>query len=136
MLRTYSELITLPSFEDRYEYAKLNNSVGIQTVGCSRYLNQSFYRSSEWRQLRHHIIVRDNDCDLGVEDRIIGGRIIIHHLNPITEKDLESGNEFIFSPENLISVSNNTHQAIHYGDESLLVKDPIVRFKNDTCPWK
>ena len=136
MLRTYSELIALSSFEDRYEYAKLNNSVGTQTFGCSRYLNQSFYRSSEWRQLRHHIIVRDNGCDLGVEDRIIGGRIIIHHLNPITEKDLESGNEFIFSPENLISVSNNTHQAIHYGDESLLVKDPIVRFKNDTCPWK
>lgn len=135
MIRTYSELVSISSFEDRYNYLRLNCGVGIQTFGYNRYLNQSFYRSSVWRQFRHRIIVRDNGCDLAIDDRSIGGRIIIHHLNPITENDLENGSSCLLSPENVICVSNDTHQAIHYGDTALLIKEPITRTKNDTSPW-
>ena len=134
--KTYSELIALPTFEERYEYLRLNGRVGEDTFGFDRYLNQNFYRSAEWRRIRDRVIVRDNGCDLAIDDRIIYGKILIHHMNPITDKDLFNLSDILLDPEYLICVSHNTHNAIHYGDGERLVKDPIVRTKNDTCPWK
>lgn len=136
MIRTYSELMSISSFEDRYRYLKLSGSVGKDTFGFDRYLNQIFYRSDEWRSIRNHVIVRDNGCDLGVEGYEIYGRIYIHHMNPLTVKDVISRSESLLDPEFLICVSFNTHQAIHYGDESNLVLPPVERTLNDTCPWK
>ena len=135
-IKTYSELIVLPTFEERYEYLRLNGRVGEDTFGFDRYLNQNFYRSAEWRRIRDRVIVRDNGCDLAIDDRIIYGKILIHHMNPITDKDLFNLSDILLDPEYLICVSHNTHNAIHYGDGERLVKDPIVRTKNDTCPWK
>lgn len=135
-IKTYSELIALPTFEERYEYLRLNARVGEDTFGFDRYLNQNFYRSAEWRRIRDRVIVRDNGCDLAIDDRIIYGKILIHHMNPITDKDLFNLSDILLDPEYLICVSHNTHNAIHYGDGERLVKDPIVRTKNDTCPWK
>ena len=135
-IKTYSELIALPTFEERYEYLRLNGRVGKDTFGFDRYLNQNFYRSAEWRRIRDRVIVRDNGCDLAIDDRIIYGKILIHHMNPITDKDLFYLCDILLDPEYLICVSHNTHNAIHYGDGERLVKDPIVRTKNDTCPWK
>lgn len=135
-IKTYSELIALPTFEERYEYLRLNSRVGKDTFGFDRYLNQNFYRSAEWRRIRDRVIVRDNGCDLAIDDRIIYGKILIHHMNPITDKDLFNLSDILLDPEYLICVSHNTHNAIHYGDGERLVKDPIVRTKNDTCPWK
>ena len=135
-IKCYSELIALPTFKERYEYLRLRGNVGVDTFGFDRYLNQNFYRSAEWKRIRDQVIVRDNGCDLGIEDRMIPGRILIHHMNPITEKDLLYGTEFLMNPEYLICVSHITHNAIHYGDDSLLIPEPIVRTKNDTCPWK
>ena len=135
-ITTYSELIALPTFEERYEYLRLNGRVGKDTFGFDRYLNQNFYRSAEWRRIRDRVIVRDNGCDLAIDDRIIYGKILIHHMNPITDKDLFNLSDILLDPEYLICVSHNTHNAIHYGDGERLVKDPIVRTKNDTCPWK
>lgn len=135
--RTYSELITLPTFEERYRYLRLDGEVGKETFGFDRYLNQSFYATREWKQFRRDIIVRDMGCDLGIEDRLIHGLIIIHHINPISVDDIVRGRiEVLMNPENSICVSPNTHNAIHYGDESLLVTMPIARNKNDTCPWR
>ena len=135
-IKTYSELIALPTFKERYEYLRLNGRVGEDTFGFDRYLNQNFYRSAEWRRIRDRVIVRDNGCDLAIDDRIIYGKILIHHMNPITDKDLFNLSDILLDPEYLICVSHNTHNAIHYGDGERLVKDPIVRTKNDTCPWK
>ena len=135
-IKTYSELIALPTFEERYEYLRLNGRVGKDTFGFDRYLNQNFYRSAEWRRIRDRVIVRDNGCDLAIDDRIIYGKILIHHMNPITDKDLFNLSDILLDPEYLICVSHNTHNAIHYSDGERLVKDPIVRTKNDTCPWK
>lgn len=135
-IRTYSELITLTTFEERYEYLKLNGQVGVETFGFDRYLNQMFYRSQEWKSIRNHVIVRDNGCDLGIEGREIQGRILIHHVNPITKEDLLNRTEFLLNPNYLISTIKSTHDAIHYGDQNLLMKDPIIRTRNDTCPWK
>lgn len=135
-IKTYSELITLPTFEQRYKYLKLNGSIGQETFGFERYLNQNFYRSLEWKRVRDYVILRDNGCDLGIEGREIGGKIIIHHLNPITIEDLQTMSEYLMDPEYLISVSHTTHNAIHYGSEELLICDPIQRKKNDTCPWR
>lgn len=135
-IKTYSELISLPTFQERYRYLKLRGNVGVDTFGFDRHLNQNFYRSTEWKRIRDHVIVRDNGCDLGILDRMIPGRILIHHMNPITEKDIIHGSEFLMDPEFLICVSHITHNAIHYGDESLLIPEPVVRTKNDTCPWK
>lgn len=135
-IKTYSELIALPTFEERYEYLRLSGRVGEDTFGFDRYLNQNFYRSAEWRRIRDRVIVRDNGCDLGIDDRIIYGKILIHHMNPITDKDIFNLSDILLDPEYLICVSHNTHNAIHYGDGERLVKDPIVRTKNDTCPWK
>lgn len=135
--KTYSELILLPTFEERYEYLQLNGVVGEETFGFDRYLNQLFYqRDEDWRFIRDKIILRDNGCDLGIEDREIVNMIYIHHMNPITKEDIINRSEFLLNPNYLICASRGTHNAIHYGDKNLLMKLPKKRFKNDTCPWK
>lgn len=136
MIKTYSELITLPTFEERFEYLKLEGSVGIDTFGYNRYLNQALYRSAEWKRLRRDIIIRDSGCDLGCEGFEIYGRVLIHHINPITVDDVIKRTPTIFDPDNLICVSHDTHNAIHYGDIGLLTIAPVERTKNDTCPWR
>lgn len=135
-IRTYSELITIPTFEERFEYLKLNGSVGLETFGRDRYLNQILYNSPEWRRFRPEIIVRDNGCDLACEGYEIFGKILIHHINPITAQDILNRNPKVFDPENVITTVHNTHNAIHYGDENLLITAPIERSRNDTCPWR
>ena len=135
-IKTYSELILLPTFEERFKYLQLNGRVGDDTFGFDRYINQKFYSSAEWKRIRDIVIMRDNGCDLALEGYEIYGRILIHHMNPITVKDVELSTEYLMNPEYLICVTHNTHNAIHYGDEKLINKGPIVRTKNDTCPWK
>ena len=139
IVRTYSELRRLSTFEDRYRYLRLNGIVGESTFGFDRYLNQMFYRSGEWKGARNRVIIRDNGCDLGIEGREIQGSIIIHHMNPVPVEELRfRGYNFedLLDPEYLISTVLNTHNAIHYGDERLLLRDPIERTRNDTCPWR
>ena len=135
-IRTYSELIALPTFEERYEYLRLNGRVGEETFGFDRWLNQTFYKSEEWLSMRDKIIVRDNGCDLGIPGRDIYSRILIHHMNPITKEDILRRSDILLNPEYLICVTPNTHRAIHYGNSNLLIKNPIERRPNDTCPWK
>ena len=135
-LRTYTELSTMPTFNERFAYLKLTGTVGKDTFGWDRYLNQNFYRSAQWKHIRDIVIVRDNGCDLGMEDRVIYGKILIHHMNPITVDDIRYMTDILLNPEYLICVTHNTHNAIHYGDENLIVKAPIVRTPYDTCPWK
>lgn len=136
MIRTYSELITFPTFEERYRYLRLEGKVGEDTFGFDRWLNQSFYKDREWRAIRDKVIIRDNGCDLGIPDREIHSRIIVHHMNPITKDDILYRSAFLLNPEYLICTVKNTHDAIHYGDEGLLIKVPIERTRNDTCPWR
>lgn len=136
IIRTYSELIKLPTFEERFRYLQLNGQVGKDTFGFDRYFNQRFYTSYKWRKIRDFVIMRDNGCDLGMEGYEIGGKIIIHHMNPITITDIEKQSDLLLNPEYLISTVHNTHNAIHYSDENLLVTGPIIRTPNDTCPWK
>lgn len=136
IIRTYSELIHLPTFEERYRYLRLNGSVGKDTFGFDRIFNQLFYRSCEWKSVRNEVILRDGACDLGVEGHEIYGRIIIHHMNPISLEDIQENSDFLMNPEYLITTMHLTHNAIHYGDEDLLPKAPIERRPNDTCPWK
>lgn len=137
IIRTYSELITLPTFEERFEYLRLNGSVGEMTFGGHRYLNQKFYRTDEeWLSIRNYVIMRDCACDLGIPDREIHGKILIHHMNPITIDDIVNRTKFLLDPEYLICTIKNTHDAIHYGDSSLLMANPIERTQYDTCPWK
>ena len=136
IIKTYSELMKLKTFEERYEYLKLGGIVGKETFGFDRYLNQTFYKTNEWQSIRDHVIVRDNGCDLGIEGREIHSRILVHHMNPITKEDILSRSEYLLNPEYLICTIKSTHDAIHYGDESLLIKLPVERRKNDTCPWK
>ena len=136
IIRTYSEIITLPTFEERFRYLKLDGDVGVETFGFDRYLNQAFYSSDEWKSIRNQVIIRDNGCDLGIEGREIYKRIIIHHMNPITKEDLLYKTEYLLNPEYLICTIKATHDAIHYGDENLLLKGPIERKPNDTCPWR
>ena len=135
-IRTYSELIQLPTFEERFNYLRLDGVVGKDTFGFDRYLNQQFYRSSEWKRIRNQVIVRDNGCDLGIDEYEIHGRILIHHMNPISIEDLQHVSDLLMNPEYLICVSHRTHNAIHYGDENLIVSAPIERSQNDTCPWR
>ena len=135
-IRTYSELVQLPTFEERFDYLRLDGVVGKDTFGFDRYLNQQFYRSSEWKRIRNQVIVRDNGCDLGIDEYEIHGRILIHHMNPISIEDLQCMSDLLMNPEYLICVSHRTHNAIHYGDESLIVTAPIERSQNDTCPWR
>lgn len=135
-IKTYSELITLPTYEERFNYLKLEGVVGEMTFGFDRYLNQKLYTSQAWKTVRNQVIVRDNGCDLACEGYEIYGKILIHHINPITIEDVINRNPIIFDLENLISTTHNTHNAIHYGDENLLIKGPIERTKNDTIPWR
>lgn len=135
-IRTYSELIAIPTFEERFEYLQLKGSVGKDTFGYDRYLNQVLYRSPEWKRLRNQIIIRDDGCDLACDGYDIYGKVLIHHLNPITVEDVLARSRKVFDPDNLVCVTHNTHNAIHYGDVDLLVTGPIIRTKNDTCPWR
>lgn len=137
MIRTYSELSRMASFKERFEYLRLDGAVGTETFGFDRYVNQQFYRSQEWKRIRNEIIVRDNGCDLGIEGFEIHGRIYIHHMNPIMLKDIVHQTDFLLNPEYLICTTHQTHNAIHYGDESLLsTLEPVERTPHDTCPWK
>lgn len=136
MIRTYSELSKLSTFKERFDYLKLNGKVGEDTFGHSRFLNQDFYSSPEWRRTRRNIIIRDNGCDMGLEGYSIQGRIYVHHINPITVDDILERRPCLFDPENLICVSSMTHEAITYGIEDMLPTDPVIRKPNDTCPWR
>ena len=136
MIRTYSELSTITSFKDRFRYLKLNGAVGEATFGFDRYLNQLFYQSQRWRKIRDEVIVRDCGCDLGIEGYEIYKYAMIHHMNPITAKDIQDESEYLLNPEYLITTTQRTHNAIHYGDEDLLLTMPVERTKNDTCPWR
>lgn len=135
-IRTYSELIEIPTFEERYKYLNLDGTVGEETFGFDRYINQEFYRSYEWCKIRDLVIIRDNGCDLAIDDREIFGKIYIHHMNPITINDILNKSKFLLDPEYLICTSKTTHDAIHYGDSNLLITMPTERRKNDTCPWR
>ena len=135
-IRTYSELSKLKTFRERYEYLRLNGKVGEETFGFDRYLNQIFYKSDEWNAIRDFVIVRDNGCDLGVEGYDIHGKILIHHMNPILVEDILKRSDFLLNPDYLITTVLSTHNAIHYGDDSLLITLPIERTRNDTCPWR
>lgn len=134
--RCYRELSRIPTFNERFEYLKLSGVVGEDTFGFDRYMNQILYTSSKWKRLRNQIIVRDNGCDLGLEGYDIPDKIIVHHMNPVSVQDLEEFSEDVFNPEYLICVSAITHNAIHYGDKSLLPQMPVERRPGDTCPWK
>lgn len=136
MLRAYKDLVRLPTFEERYRYLRLAGIVGTDTFGFDRYLNQVLYHSAEWRHVRNTVIFRDEGCDLGIPDRVINGKIIVHHMNPLTIKQVENHDPDIFNPDLLICVSPETHNAIHYGDEGLLMIFPAERRPGDTCPWK
>ena len=136
MIRRYLELISYDNFLDRYNYLKLKGQVGLDTFGLDRYLNQTLYRSYKWRKTRDEVLIRDNGCDLGIDGYDISGKIIVHHMNPLTLEQIEDDDPIIYDPEFLICVSHITHNAIHYGDESLLPKLPVERVPYDTCPWR
>lgn len=135
-IKTYSELIKIPTFKERFLYLKLPGQVGADTFGFDRWLNQAFYKSKEWLAIRDFVIFRDNGCDLGIEGRDIHGRVLIHHMNAITKEDILNRSDFLLNPEYLITTMKVTHDAIHYGDESILFVEPTIRTKNDTCPWR
>ena len=136
-IRTYDELMKLPTFEERCEYLKIGGKVGEETFGFDRYLNQTFYKTEEWKTVRNDVIIRDNGCDLGMPDREIkGNRIMVHHMNPITKEDILNRSEFLLDPKYLITTYKPTHDAIHYGDEDLLITAPVERTRYDTCPWR
>jgi hypothetical protein len=135
MIRTYSELRRLDTFEERYRYLALRGNVGASTFGFDRYMNQMFYRSTQWRQIRHHVIARDNGCDLGIDGYDIHDRIYIHHMNPMTVEDISHGDDDILDPEYLITTTHRTHNAIHYGDETLLPRRLVERRPGDTRLW-
>lgn len=136
IIRTYQELIKFKTFKERYRYLKLGGKVGEEIFGFDRYLNQKFYRSAEWKRIRDYVILRDNACDLGIEDREIDNRIIIHHMNPLTKYDVINQTEFLLNPDYMICTTKRTHDAIHYGNEDILFGEFIERSKNDTCPWR
>lgn len=135
-IRRYSELIQIPTFEERFEYLRLDGQVGADTFGSDRYLNQIFYKSPEWKKIRDEIIIRDQCCDLAMPGYDIHGPVLIHHLNPITKADILSRTDLLLNPEYLVCTIQSTHNAIHYGDVNLLITNPIERKPNDTCPWK
>lgn len=135
-MKTYTELIALSTFKDRFDYLKLNGKIGEETFGFDRYLNQQFYHSQEWKKIRNQIIIRDNACDIAHPDFPIAGRIYIHHLNPITSEDIINHTRYLVDPEFLVCVSYDTHYSITYGDEGLLPSGPVERKPNDTCPWR
>lgn len=129
-------MCSFSNFIDRFNYLKLNGKVGVETFGFSRYLNQILYSSNEWKRFRRKVILRDNGCVFGLDGYDIQGRLIVHHINPITLEQIEQRDPMVFSMENVVCVTHNVHEAIHYGDESLIPTDPIIRKPNDTCPWK
>ena len=136
IFRTYSELSRLQTFDERFDYLQLNGVVGKDTFGFDRYFNQLFYRSKEWKHIRNIVIIRDNGCDLGCEGHDIYDKILIHHMNPISIEDINNSSDILLNPEFLICTSQLTHNAIHYGDKSQLIKEPLIRTPGDTCPWK
>lgn len=136
MIRCYSDLRQIDSFKEKYLYLKLNGRVGEETFGYDRWVNQTLYKSQKWKRTRNEIIIRDNGCDLGMDGYELDSFIMVHHMNPITLEDIEEERDIIFDPENLICCSSRTHKAIHFGDESLLPKEPIIRTPGDTCLWK
>lgn len=137
MIRTYDEIIKRQTFLQRFNYLKLGDKIGKETFGYDRYLNQRFYKTPEWKKIRDEIIIRDDGCDLGHPDFPIYGRIIIHHMNPLTKDDILHSTEYLLDPKYLICVSHDTHNAIHYGSSDLLLIDePVIRKPNDTCPWR
>lgn len=137
IIRSYYELIQLETYEERFEYLKLSGIIGEETFGSRRNLNQILYQTDRWKdETRPKIIIRDNGCDLGIPGKQIFGRVIVHHINPITIDDILNDDPKVFDPRNLITVAHMTHEAIHYGDEKLLMKDLVERHVNDTCPWK
>ena len=135
-IKSYSEMCSFSTFIERFNYLKLNGKVGIETFGFDRYLNQVLYCSQEWKRFRRQVIIRDNGCVFGLDGYNINGRLIVHHINPITLEQIEQRDPIIFSMENVVCVTHNVHEAIHYGDESLLILPPPIRLPNDTCPWK
>lgn len=135
-IRTYSELIALPTFEERYDYLRLGGKVGEETFGFDRWINQKFYKDPKWLAARDQVIIRDEGCDLAIPGREIYGRILVHHMNPITMDDIVQRTEFLLNPEYLVCTIKSTHDAIHYGDRTLLATGPAQRSRNDTCPWK
>lgn len=136
MIKTYSELIRFKTLEERYQYLRIGGRVGEETFGFDRWMNQVFYKDPRWRDIRDEVITRDNGCDLGIEGYDIHGKIFVHHMNPVTKDDILYNFDSLLNPEFLISMSKRTHDAIHYGNEDLLPQSPIVRTRNDTCPWK
>ena len=136
MVRRYQDLIRIPTFEERYEYLRLNGVLCNETFGFDRYLNQHFYNSAEWRNVRNSVILRDNGCDLGCKDHAIMGQIYIHHMNPISVETLIENPEIALDPNYLVCVSRRTHDAIHYGTQENLEKDYVPRQSGDTCPWR
>lgn len=135
-IKTYSELITIPTFEERFKYLRLNDRIGDETFGFDRYLNQVFYRSSKWRTIKNKVILRDNGCDLGVEEYPINGKVFVHHINPLSKFDIYEDTEYLCNMEYLITVSFETHNAIHFGSSEVIKPQLITREKYDTCPWK
>lgn len=136
-IRSYTELVQLCTYEERFRYLSLEGVVGGDTFGFDRYLNQQFYRSAEWKRARDIVISRDRGCDLGIPGREIQGKILVHHMNPLTVADIQGGGEFMLDPEYLVCVSHETHNAIHYGDKSVCRADiPVKRQPGDTAPWK
>lgn len=136
IIKTYSELITIPTFKERYRYLRIGGRVGKETFGYDRYLNQVLYTSDEWKSFRRDVIIRDDGCDLACDGFDIFNRITVHHIDPITVEDVLNRNPKVFDPENVVCVSHNTHMAIHYGNEGLLIVAPPERRPNDTCPWR
>lgn len=136
MVKTYTELIRFKTLEERYRYLRIGGRVGEETFGFDRWMNQVFYKDQRWRDIRDEVITRDNGCDLGIEGYDIRGKIFVHHMNPVTKDDILYNFDSLLNPEFLISTSKRTHDAIHYGNEDLLPQSPIVRTRNDTCPWK
>ena len=136
MLRSYSELSRLRTFDERFRYLLLVGSVGVETFGFDRYVNQRFYRSEEWKHVRNIVIARDNGCDLGIEGRDINGRVYVHHMNPMNLEQINDHMDLVLDPEYLVCVTFATHNAIHYGDESYITLAPVERQPNDMCPWK
>ena len=136
MRLNYKDLSKLNTFEERFRYLQLSGKIGVETFGFDRYLNQRFYKSAEWKRVRDTVIMRDNGCDLGIKDRVIFGKVLIHHMNPIAVTDLDNCSDILLNPDYLITVSLTTHNAIHFGDENLLIQVPKERKPNDTCLWK
>lgn len=136
MIRCYNDLIQLKTFEERFQYLKINGKVGEETFGLDRYINQQLYKSQKWRSTRSRIIIRDDGCDLGIDGRQLDDYIVVHHMNPIALEDIEEERDIVFDPNYLICCSTRTHRAIHFGDENLLIRDPVIRRPNDTCLWR